>query len=88
MSDHKMVICEIKLYNYVNKPQKNILWKLNESVLENENVNEGIIKLCKKIPDCDFYFNIKHKIMLLKCNKFPEKVTYEINWLKYPQIFK
>ena len=51
MSDHKMVICEIKLYNYVNKPQKNILWKLNESVLENENVNEGIIKLCKKIPD-------------------------------------
>jgi len=50
MSDHRMVICQIKLNNKSTKINKNILWKLNESVLEHQHVNEGIIKLCETIP--------------------------------------
>ena len=50
MSDHRMVICQIKLNNKTKKINKNILWKLNESVLEHQNVNEGILELCEAIP--------------------------------------
>jgi hypothetical protein len=50
MSDHRIVICQIKLNNKPIKINKNILWKLNESVLEHQHVNEGIIKLCETIP--------------------------------------
>jgi hypothetical protein len=38
------------LNNKSTKINKNILWKLNESVLEHQHVNEGIIKLCETIP--------------------------------------
>ena len=50
MSDHRMVICQIKLNNKPIKINRNILWKLNESVLEHQHVNEGIIKFCETIP--------------------------------------
>jgi hypothetical protein len=50
MSYHRMVICQIKFNNKSQKINKNILWKLNESVLEHQRVNEGIIKLCETIP--------------------------------------
>ena len=77
MSDHRMVICQIKLNNKPIKINKNILWKLNESVLEHQHVNEGIIKLCETIPS------------LIESNKIIKNRWYDIfinkvcNFLKH-----
>ena len=51
MSDHKMIICEMTISDKAMKKNKNILWKLNEKILENEKVDDGIKDICKSIPD-------------------------------------
>jgi hypothetical protein len=51
MRDHKMIICEMKTSDKPLKRNKNILWKLNEKILENEKVDDGIKNICKLIPD-------------------------------------
>ena len=51
MSDHKMIICEITTNVRIEKKSKNILWKLNEKIMENEKVDEGIKSICKTIPE-------------------------------------
>ena len=51
MSDHKMIICQIKTNEKIEKINKNFLWKLNENILENKKVDDGIKNICKSIPD-------------------------------------
>ena len=53
MSDHNMVIANLEYdEDHINKPypKKDNGWKLNESVLDDEKVDEDIINLCSQIP--------------------------------------
>ena len=78
-----MVICELNLATQEKIINKNILWKLNESVLDNEKINEGIIKLCKEKPDLKI--NCKNKwydCFIKKICNFLKKESRIINDIK------
>ena len=76
MSDHNMVVASIAYdehQKHKSYPKKDSSWKLNESVLDDEKVNEDIINLCTKIPDLKlrydkswYEFFIKDIIKLLQ----------------------
>ena len=50
MSDHKMVVARIDMSEYISIPKKKYHWKLNESILNDENICERIRKICDEIP--------------------------------------
>jgi hypothetical protein len=78
-----MVICELNLDTQEKIINKNILWNLNESVLDNEKINEGMINLCKEIPDLKI--NCKNKwydCFIKKICNFLKKVSRIINGIK------
>ena len=87
MSDHKMVICNLKINEKTQKINRNILWKLNESVLENEKVDEGIKKICKTIPDLIRRNNYKwYDIFIHKICNLLKHESRIINSLKKEEI--
>lgn len=50
MSDHRMVTCELNFENTSQTNKFNNTWKLNESILEYQDVNEKVIDFCNQIP--------------------------------------
>lgn len=73
MSDHRMVVCELDLINKNLKKKKQNSWKLNESVLEFEDVNNKIIEFCYQIPK----LIKKHDI-----GWYDKFIGYVVNYLK------
>ena len=58
MSDHRMITCELSFENTSPKNKPHNSWKLNESILEYDDVNEKIIDFCNQIPKFIRKFNI------------------------------
>ena len=55
MSDHTLIISRLEYTEFgsfnINKLKKDTNWKLNENVLNDEFVNNKIIKICNEIND-------------------------------------
>ena len=87
MSDHKMVVCEIDVDKNIKKRKKTGLWKLNESVLENDSVSEGIVKICETIPKIKSEEKINwYDTFINKICCFLKKQSRTLNNLKKEKI--
>ena len=90
MSDHCMVIANLDLKEqFSNKTcfKKDNNWKLNETILDDESVDEGIILLCKRIP----YFKLKNSLnwyeyFISEVIKFLKQKSRQINKLKTDKV--
>jgi endonuclease/exonuclease/phosphatase family metal-dependent hydrolase len=50
MSDHRMIVAEIDLNEKIKTKRIDTSWKLNESLLDYQDVNDKIIEFCNQIP--------------------------------------
>ena len=74
MSDHNMVTANL-IFNEnsstkLNSPKKDNSWKLNESILNDPQVNDGIITLCNQIPEFKKYDEKWYEKFISKIIKF------------------
>ena len=73
ISDHKMIITELDLGKKIKREKYKSRWKLNEQVLENEEVTTKIKYFVKQIP------KLKKRYSFLWYDKFIDFVS---NYLK------
>lgn len=90
MSDHHFIHANI-IYslNKPNKksPKKDNNWKLNESILNDEMVEEGIVRICQKISDFKVKFEDKwYEVFIYKVIKFLKRESRRLNNLKKDKI--
>lgn len=73
MSDHRMIVSEIDLNEKIKKKRIDTSWKLNENLLDYQDVNDKIIDFCNQIPG----LIRKHGILW-----YDVFINYIINFLK------